>query len=258
LDNQERKQLVLKLLREKSMVTVAQLSRMMMLSEVSIRKLLASMEKEGLLKRTWGGAVRYENALQEFSHAEKEREHKEEKQAIAKRCYELIRDKEAIFLDSGTTTMELARLIAAGDKRRIMVVTNALNVALELQGCEDIGVILIGGEFRHRIVCCTGDLAIEALNHFTFDRSFVSGNHFSLDRGFTTPVLSEARMKRQVIERSQNSYIVMDSSKYGANSLSLIAPVDRPTAIVTDWRLPEDIAQRFKSIGVQLIRATPT
>jgi len=248
----ERRTRILRMLEEKPLVTVSELAEEFSLSEVSIRKLLMNMEKDGLLQRTWGGAVGLESSVHEFSHSEKEKRRYEEKCAIARLCYEDIQDEESVFLDSGTTTMQLAKLIAAGDKRNIVVVTNALNIAMVFEKCEDIRVILIGGEFRHRIVCCTGELALDALNQFCFDRSFISGNHFSLERGFTTPLLSEARMKGRAIELSKYSYVVMDSSKYGGNSLSLIKPIDAVTAIVTDWRLPEDIIGHFREREINL------
>ena len=250
---QARRDYIMAQLREKPLVTVSELAEAFSLSEVSVRKLLSAMEQEGLLTRSWGGATRPENALREYSHVEKESLHLEEKKAIAQYCYNEIRDDESVFLDSGTTTIQLARLIASGAKRRILVVTNALNIAMEFTHAEDISVILIGGEFRHRIVCCTGELAVDALDHFYFDRSFISGNHFSLERGFTTPILSEAKMKGKVFEVSKCSYVVMDSSKYGSNSLCRIAPIQAASMIVTDSGLPESILSHFRENNISIV-----
>lgn len=250
---QDRKNYIIKLLSEKPLVTVAELAETFSLSEVSVRKLLSMMEKEGSLTRSWGGATRPGNVLHEYSHTEKESLHLEEKKAIAAFCYEKICDGESVFLDSGTTTIQLARLIASGAKRHILVVTNALNIAMEFIHAEDISVILIGGEFRHRIVCCTGELAVDALDHFYFDRSFISGNHFSLERGFTTPILSEAKMKGKVFEVSKNAYVCMDSSKYGSNSLCRIAPIQSASMIVTDWRMPQSILNHFREKGITMV-----
>lgn len=127
---QGRKDYILQLLNEKPLVTVTELAEAFSLSEVSVRKLLTAMEKEGLLTRSWGGATRAENALHEYSHVEKEKLHLEEKKAIARFCYGEISDGESVFLDSGTTTIQLARLIASGAKRHILIVTNALNIAM--------------------------------------------------------------------------------------------------------------------------------
>lgn len=252
-----RKKTILRLLAQKSSVSVSELSAMFSLSEVSIRRLLVAMEKEGSIKRTWGGAVSTQSSLSEFSHEEKAAKNLEQKQRIAQAAYDHILDGEAIFLDSGTTTLALARLIARGDKRSVMVVTNALNIAMEFQKTEDIEVMLIGGQFRHRILCCTGFFAMEALKHLFFDKCFVTGNHFSGERGFTTPSLQEAEMKRKVISVSKESYILMDASKYGDDSLSLIVPCEGVDSLITDWRLQERIVSQLGERGLQVIVAQP-
>lgn len=248
-----RKATILSMLAQKSSVSVSELSEKFKLSEVSVRRLLVSMEKDGSIKRTWGGAVSAQSSLSELSHKEKETRNQEEKQSIAQAAYARISDGEAIFLDSGTTTLALARLLAKGSKRRVMVVTNALNIALEFRDAEDIEVMLIGGQFRHRILCCTGFFAMESLKHLYFDKGFVTGNHFTEERGFTTPTLQEAEMKRKVIAVSKESYILMDASKYGDDSLSLIAPCEAVDYVITDWRLPSVVARQFAEKGVQMI-----
>ena len=149
---QERRNYILRQLEEKSSVTVAELSGALALSEVTVRKLLMAMEREGRLKRTWGGAVCAHGSLRELSHREKEALHLEEKKAIARAAYDCIADGEAVFLDCGTTTIQLARLIIAGPKRGVMVCTNAINIAMELARAPDIHSIVIGGELRGNIL----------------------------------------------------------------------------------------------------------
>ena len=139
----DRKDYILKQLEEKASVTVAELSEALALSEVSIRKLLMTMEQEGKLRRTWGGAVCTHSSLRELSHQEKLPLHLEEKKAIARAAYNCITDGEAVFLDCGTTTIQLARLIISGPKRNILVCTNAINIAMELAKARDIHSIVI-------------------------------------------------------------------------------------------------------------------
>ena len=128
----ERKEYILRQLEEKATVTVTELSEALALSEVSIRKLLMTMEQEGTLRRTWGGAACAHGSLREFSHQEKLTRHLEEKKAIARAAYDCITDGEAVFLDCGTTTIQLAHLIIEGPKRNILVCTNAINIAAAL------------------------------------------------------------------------------------------------------------------------------
>ncbi len=252
---QTRKNLILQMLAETPAVSVALLSDKLRLSKVSVRRLLTALEEEGLLKRTWGGAVRSESTLREFCHGEKETRNLAEKESIALAAYHQIVDGEAIFLDSGTTTLALARLLVKGNKRQVMVVTNALNIVLAFSHAQDIDVMVIGGQFRHRILCCTGFFAMEALKYLHFDKGFITGNHFSQHRGFTTSSLQEAEMKRQVIAISKESYVLMDSSKYGGDSLSLIVPCEGADFLITDWHLPAPVAQDFLDKGLQVMVA---
>ena len=251
----ERKEYILGQLEEKSAVTVTELSEALALSEVSIRKLLMTMEQEGTLRRTWGGAVCTHGSLREFSHQEKLTRHLEEKKAIARAAYDCIADGEAIFLDCGTTTIQLARLIIEGPKRNILVCTNAINIAAELARARDIHSIVIGGELRGNILSCVGGLAEWSLQRLFFDKGFVSGNHFTIEHGFSAPIFPEAELKRRVLSVSKEKFILMDYSKYGDDSLVQIAPAGEIDTLITDWRAPEELVQSFGEKGVKVIRA---
>ena len=178
MNQDERRKYILDQLKIKSSISVSELSEAFSLSEVSVRKLLANMEQEGVLKRTWGGAVSRYGSLREFSHQENEVRHREEKKAIAAAAYDCIQDGEAVFLDSGTTTFELARMIVEGPKRNIMPCTNNIFVAMELAKAADIHSIIIGGELRTNIYSCVGYLAEQVLGNLFFDKGFISANHF--------------------------------------------------------------------------------
>lgn len=205
MTTQEKKEFIIKILDTQSSVTVSQLSEAFKISDVSVRKLLAAMEQEGLVKRTWGGAISAYGSLNEFSHKEKEWKHTAEKLSIAYAAYDCISDGDAVFLDCGTTTTQLARVIRSGSKRKILVGTNAINIAMELSEAEDISVIVIGGNFRHRILSCVGAYAEEMMKTLFFDKGFISGNHLTLEHGFTTPDLQEARMKRLMMASCQGT-----------------------------------------------------
>lgn len=251
--SENRKKRILDLLDERSSITVAELSKILSISEVSVRKLLNDMEKDGQLKRTWGGAFCTSGSLQELSHKEKEPKNLEEKISIAKEAYACIDDGDAVFLDCGTTTHQLARLIKNGPKRNLMVGTNAINIAQELAEAEDIHVILIGGEFRHRILSCVGCLAEDTLKSMFFDKGFITGNHVSLENGFTTPNLQEAKIKNIMMKSSKEHYILVDYSKFGNDSLALIAGIPEIQCIISDWNAPEDMVRKFRDLGIKVI-----
>lgn len=251
---QEKKEIILKLLDAQSSVSVTQLSEILKVSEVSVRKLLAAMEQEGSVKRTWGGAVSAYGSLNEFSHKEKEWKHTREKLSIAYVAYDCINDGDAVFLDCGTTTTQIARVIKNGYKRKILVGTNAINIAMELSEAEDISVIVIGGNFRHRILSCVGSYAEDMMKNLFFDKGFISGNHLTLEHGFTTPDLQEARMKKLMMNSCKEHFIALDYSKFGDDSLGLIAPISELDGIVTDWRTSSEMIEQLRDKGVKVVQ----
>lgn len=255
---EDRKSSIIQMLEERSSVTVAELSELFELSEVSVRKLLVSMENDGQLKRTWGGAVSIQGSLREFSHEEKQPKNLQEKMCIAQAAYDCINDNDAIFLDAGTTTAQLARLIKSGDKKNLVVGTNAVNIAQELAGAQGVSVIVIGGEMRHNILSCVGPLAEEALKKLFFDKGFLSGNHLTVENGFTTPTLVEAEVKKLIMNACKTYYCVLDYSKFGDDSLVRIAATNELDGIITDWRTSKQFIEELRERGVKVIQGRRT
>ncbi len=252
-----RKEYILRKLNERSFVRVAELSRELELSEATVRKLLMQMEEEGLLKRNWGGAVSVSGVATEVSFREKTSNQLKEKQVIAQTAYDLIGDGETVFLDSGTTTGELAKLIARGTKRSIVVCTNALNILLELSRAEDIRTIMIGGEFRHSIYSCVGPLSSLVMSGLVFDKAFITGTHFTLERGFSTPELREASTKQAAMKSARCSVMLMDSEKFGMDSMVIVASPKNVDMLITDWNLNAEVKIQFEQIGVEVVTAGP-
>lgn len=257
MQKREQKSYVLHCLQEQSSVTVCALSEAMRLSEVSVRKLLASMEKEGVLRRTWGGAVGAPGSFGETPYTESRVRHLPEKTAIALAAYRLISDGDAVYLASGTTALQLARLLATGEKRRVMVCTNALPIAMAFRDVEDMEVLLIGGVFHSRLLSCAGGLARDILCGLSFDKCFITGQSLSARRGLTSPHVEEAGMKRIVMSASKERFILADSSKYGEDSLSLIAPAEEIHTLITDWRAPEHMISRLREKKIRVLVAEP-
>lgn len=253
---EERKKYVIDLLSVQPSVTVKELCISFNISEVSVRKLLLQMEEEDLLRRTWGGAVRISKATNEYSYEEKENLHKEEKMAIAKVAYDLMQDNETIYLDCGTTSFEIAKLIVQGTKK-LIVCTNAFNILDILHSRTDISTIMIGGELRHTIYSCVGSLTIKMLEMMVFDRAFLTGDHFTLDKGFTVSLLNDAAVKYTAMSSAKRNYIIMDSSKYGEDSMAVITKPNSNNSItlITDWHISLEICDQFKKKGISLIRA---
>ena len=253
-----RKEYILRKLEEKSFVRVNELSRELEISEATVRKLLMQMEEEGLLKRNWGGAVGVAGVATEFPYKDKMSKQLNEKRAIGQAAYDLIGDGETVFLDSGTTTGQLAKLIARGPKRNIVVCTNALNILIELSKAEDIRTIMIGGEFRHSIYSCVGPLSTMVMSGLAFDKAFITGSHFTLNRGFSTPELRAASTKQSALKMARYKVVLMDSDKFGKDSMVIVAPPDGVDMLITDWHMKPEIKVQFENLGVEVIAAEET
>jgi DeoR/GlpR family transcriptional regulator of sugar metabolism len=253
---EDRKEYILEKMKNQPSITVKELRTALGVSEVTVRKLLMQMEQEGTLKRSWGGAVRITNAAHELAYEDKENKNLMEKRAIARVAYDLINDGETIYIDCGTTSFELVKLVVAGNKR-LIVCTNAFNILAELRRAPEIQSIMIGGELRPTIYSCVGPMAIKMMQMIVVDRAFVTGDHFSLDHGFSVSTLKDADMKAAVFKAAKRNYIIMDSSKYGDDSMAIMGSVADGYTLITDWQLSSEIVHEFEKRGTRVMLARP-
>jgi len=248
--NEERRRAILHALHRDGRVLVKDLATNFHTSQITIRKDLEVLQGRGLLHRTHGGALTPPGgALSDLSLQEKEKLHRAEKVRIAQAAVRLVEEGQSILLDSGTTTMAIAR--ALRDFRRLTVITNAVNIAAELGGSE-IEVILTGGTFRKNSFSLVGPLAEETLRHLSADVLFLGVDGFDTRLGLSTPNLQEAKVNRVMVEISRKVIAVCDSSKFGRRSLSTIVPPNAIHQVITDRKIAKADVQNLKEAGVSL------
>lgn len=246
---EERKQRILAALHQKPAVRVTELGRALRVSEASIRRDLADLERTGLLKRTHGGAIGARMAMIEPSLAEKEDQYQQEKAAIARLAVTLIKRGDTIFLDAGSTTRQIARELRHHEG--VTVVTNALNIAWELASSE-LELVVTGGQVRRGILSHVGPLADHAIAAVHVDKLFLAANGVDVEKGVTTPNLVEAQTKRAMVERATEVILVADHSKFGRVTFSRICGLDRVHRVVSDERLPASTANKLTALGLKL------
>ena len=196
-------------------------------------------------------------SIREFEEKEKEKRNTNEKKAIARMAYDYIEDGETIFLDAGSTTLELVRFVKKGNKRNIVVVTNAINLAVELIEAEDIELILIGGNVRHRILSCVGGITEKAIKGLFFDKLFLGTNSIDIEHGITTPNTYEAQVKQCMLKSAGEKVLLVDYSKFNTASLTKVAPVTGVDLIITDWNTNQVYVQDLRELGVEVMVADP-
>jgi DeoR family transcriptional regulator of aga operon len=248
--NEERRRAILNTLNREGRVLVKALAEEFQISQITIRKDLEVLQERGLLHRTHGGALTPHNgALSDPSVQEKEKLYRAEKTRIAQAAVRLVEEGQSILLDSGTTTMAIARTLR--HFRKLTVITNAINIAAELANTE-IEVILTGGTVRKNSVSLVGPLAEETLSHLSADILFLGVDGFDTRLGLSTPNLQEAKVNRVMVEISQRVVAVCDSSKFGRRSLSTIVPPNAVHQVITDKRISKTDIQNLKDAGVAI------
>jgi DeoR family transcriptional regulator of aga operon len=251
---EERRRRILEILEAQERATVEELVDRFGVSAVTIRGDLDALTATGTIVRSHGGALRRVDASDEPIIV-KETLHHAEKTRIAQAALAMIRDGETIILDSGTTTVEVARQIRSSELRSLNVITNALNIAMELANLPHIRVIMIGGLLRQLSYSSVGPQAEQTLRGLYADKLFLGVDGLDPEVGLTTPDVLEAQLNALMIKVSREVIAVADSSKFGRRSLSVISTVTDVHRIITDDKVDPQLvaALRTRNIDVQVV-----
>ncbi|EFF41728.1 DeoR/GlpR family DNA-binding transcription regulator [Mycoplasmopsis alligatoris] len=234
---QERIDIILKQLALNGAITTKKLMFLTNASESTLRADIVELDKKGLLKKVHGGACLEKQQIQnnvDILFESRTKLQKDSKLKIAKKASIEINKKTnltTIFIDSGTSTYELIKLITL---KNIIVVTNSLNVADYLKNNNDIKVILIGGEIKNKTSNIVGSIALDNLNLFTFDLGIFGTNTLNNNGSFKTPEINEAIFKKTAIAKSKHVYLLVDKSKVGLNQGIEFHKIDQKTTIISD------------------------
>ena len=250
---EERRRKIVDLLGEQGQVTITDLVNRFHISAVTVRGDLDELSAAGALVRSHGGAVRRQDATEDYPLRLKETIHRAEKVRIGRSAAELVRSNETIILDSGTTTAEIARHLKTLKLNSLTVITNALNIAMELSDAPNISVIMLGGLLRHISYSFVGPQAEQMLRHLHADKLFLGVDGFDSDIGPTTPDILEAQLNGIMMEISREVNIVADSSKLGRRSLSRIGPIEKVRRLITDNHIPRDMREQLRRRGIEVI-----
>ncbi len=254
---EERRQKIIEILYANKSATVKNLCDQLMASEATIRRDLTVLEDEEKLERVHGGAIIQSNVPieKEDTYNEKEGVYLYEKKQIAKVAFSYLRENDSIFLDGGTTTIELAKLIGRS-RIKINVFTNAPHFTQFIAGNPKAEQFILGGRIRNNTLAVVGQLAIDTIRRFRLNKVFIGVNAISLEYGLTTPDFEEAEMKRAILEKGRERYILADASKFNKVALCEILPISAVDTIITSSLEEDEIKEKFKLEGVLLVEAT--
>lgn len=247
--NEERRRLIVETLHREGRVLVTSLARHFRTSQITIRKDLELLDNQGLIQRTHGGALPLQSgALLDPTLREKEKLHREEKIRIAMAAAKMVEEGQSVLLDSGTTTTAIAR--ALKDIKKLVIITNAINIAAEVAGT-NIEVILTGGMLRKNSFSLVGPVAEQSLQQLSADILFLGVDGFDTKLGLFTPNLFEAQVNRTMVEISRKTVAVCDSSKFGRRSLCNIMPAMAVQHVITDKNIGKQDLQALREAGIK-------
>ncbi|NUU63734.1 DeoR/GlpR family DNA-binding transcription regulator [Paenibacillus agri] len=251
LTYEERKETILSRLEMEGKIQVHALAGLFNVTTETIRRDLDRLEKEGRLRKVYGGAVRMRSEMTEPTFLRRSQMQLSEKQAIGQLAASLVRDGETVILDNGTTTLEIMR--ALKNRAQVTVITNSapiLSCALEgFQG----KLIFTGGEVNPLYQAATGVIAHELLDQFKVNKAFISAGGVSLADGITDYHLDEALISRKMIQRTEEAILVADHTKFGVTTFAQIAPIEGIAMVLTDSGCSREWLDAFARLDIEVL-----
>lgn len=250
----ERREKILRMVAELGFVTVDVLGSTLGASQMTVRRDLQHLEDQGLLRRTHGGAAAG-SPSGDSGHDERTAQALPAKRAIGRRAADLIKDGQTIFLDAGTTAVEVARQLKG--RRRVTVITPSLSVIDALLHDPNVRVIATGGTIRSSQLVMIGGPAEAMLTERRADVAFISAAGFSVEDGATDYEDAEVAVKRAMIRNAKVIYLIVDSTKIGRITPLVVTDAHRFSAIITDDGITPEQVGLIREAGVEVIVAVP-
>lgn len=248
----DRRRMISELVASRGSLRVAELSDMLGVSEVTIRNDLELLAHEGLLVRDHGGAIACTHTALSVAFEQRARQSLDAKQRIAQEAASLVQAGDTIMLDAGSTLMEMAKRLP--NLSPLTVITNALNVAIQIGSLPDVHVVLAGGSLSSQTIGTVGPLTEHALADLLADKLFLGTHAFELENGLSDLSIEVARVKRTMISSAKQVILLADSGKFPARALARVAPLSDVHCIITDSGFPMEIAQQLADQNIEVRR----
>lgn len=236
----ERLECIRTLINEKQAIKVHELSELFGVTEETIRRDLEKLEQEGILKRTYGGAMRVK--LQEKEDEElpiewRAKENLLDKTQLAKALVQTFKSGEIIMLDASTTSLEIAKALSR--KEELTIITNAISIMTILSEYKNIQVIASGGIVRKNSLSLIGPTAKESIKNYYADKAIISCKGVDLIRGIMDSNELEIEIKKTMMAAAKETILAVDTHKFGARALYQLGPLEAVQGICTNKSLPK-------------------
>lgn len=257
MNSLERQNRIVERISDQGRISVPDICEMFGVSEMTARRDLNELDRQGLLRRTHGGAVANLGRSYEPPFQIRSTKNNPAKTAIGMKAAELIDDGDSVALDVGTTTLEIVPGLVG--KRNLTIVTSCLQIAVrivDLISLEiDARLILAGGIVRPRELSMIGSLPQRVFEDLHVDKAFIGVGGISLEDGLTEYNMEDTQIKQVLIRSAREKIIVADGSKFGVTTFVSVAPLLNVDKIVTDKSAPADMVEEIRKIGVDVLIA---
>ncbi|UUV16832.1 DeoR/GlpR family DNA-binding transcription regulator [Fusobacteria bacterium ZRK30] len=249
---EERKEKIIQILEKDGNIKVSHLTKLFNVSLQTIRRDLETLEADDIIKKVYGGAILNKDKIQEIAHSTREKQSLMEKEEIAEIAVKLIEEGDSIALNDSTTNLAIAKKLK-GKFKKLTIISNSLLIITELSSVEGFNVILPGGILNIKEQAFFGDITKKILDEFIIDKAFISVSGFSLRTGITDYPLEEVQIQKKLLEISQKSIILADSSKLESTSLIKVRDISDVDILVTDSNISSEIKNIYEKAGIGII-----
>lgn len=247
----ERRNLILEKLQEEKRVVVSELSQLYNVSEETIRRDLDKLDKDGLATKSYGGAVIKENTNIDLPFNVRKKKNVSGKQKIADLVANLIKDGEHIILDASTTAVFIAKAIK--EKEHLTVVTNSIEIMIELSDISDWNIISSGGSLKEGYLALVGPRANEGLSTFNVEKSIMSCKGLDVEKGITDGNEQFSEAKRVMLKAAGKNILAVDSSKFDTIAFSKVCDLCDIDILVTDEKPDTKWLELFEENDIECI-----
>lgn len=244
----ERRDFIYRYLHEYQTVSISSLVELMNVSHMTVRRDISALEEEGKVISISGGARLNDALHQELPWNEKARLHYQSKREIGRFAASLVEDGQVVYLDAGTTTFEIARVL--GERFNLTIVTNDFSIVQYLISKPQLNLFHTGGKVDKRNHSSTGNIAAMMLKNLNIDIAFISTSSWDFEHGVSTPHEEKVLLKQTLLEISRRSILVSDSSKFGKYGMFRVCSLEQFDDIICDAHLPKDIIKKLQEINI--------
>ncbi|MCT8341590.1 MULTISPECIES: DeoR/GlpR family DNA-binding transcription regulator [Photorhabdus] len=240
----ERRDFIYRYVHEYQTISISALVKLMNVSHMTVRRDIRTLEEEGKVVSVSGGVQLSDVLRQELPWNEKAQLNHRHKREIGQYAVSMVEDGQVVYLDAGTTTFEIARVLA--ERFNLTIITNDFSITQYLMNKPQLNLFHTGGQVDKRNHSCVGPIAAMLLRNLNVDIAFISTSSWDLEHGVSTPHEEKVLVKQAVLEIARRRVLVSDSSKYGKYGMFRVCPLSSLDDIVCDSQLPPKVQQQLR------------